>query len=632
MLLDSGVLDSAWLNRIVAAAQKRPNCPVHLYVAANVDALCACHLLTHLLHLDHLPFDITPVRAYDGMFASLLSSFDFTSTTHTRSAPAVYILLNCGGTVDLERYCELQQHPHVQLFVLDCNRPLHMNNMADDNHQVVTVNVAGDEWPQLEHEDDVDVDEDDESAEARQRQRVREAIRRRNKGKLREYYAERYYSSPCSALVYHLCMHLSRETPLALWWAIVGLTDAYVHERVARAEYDRLVDELNSNLVTNNVKNELNTYYDNPLFPPAAGKENRSPLSDQAPDAPSQQSGSSTNAITVPSPTSVGHIRFNEKELRLLHVRHLPLYDSMQYTPYLSSQLRRWQDRGVGHIRTLLIEMGIPLEKATQQWMEEEMDWRLQNSVESLVDKHPRLKDITMSSFDRKCTNTLTLSASDMVHIACALLEQDEAPAPQQLTSRQGKRQRVESESVSYFWSAYQSLDCDTLPLLTRGLDLSKQLISLQTDTGLELMRKKSVKSLGPIRSCTLSDGAEQAQLAHPLLLFRLAMFLYDCVAQREEKISSSNSAAIALKPVVIACLQHNRHTYLVVGVQSTAAAGHADKERSRLPHWFRKSADGLGIMDECTQNSFDGNAMEVPARHITKFMEYLHSGLADSD
>ena len=626
-------LDSAWLNRIVAAAHKRPNCPVHLYVAANVDALCACHIVTHLLQLDQLPFDITPVRAYDGMFASLLSSFDFTGSTHSRSAPAVYILLNCGGTVDLERYCELGRHQHVQLFVLDCNRPLHMNNMADDNHQVVTVTVAGDEWPQLEHEadDESDDEDNDDSAEARQRQRVREAVRRRNKAKLREYYAERYYSSPCSTLVYHLCMHLSRETPLSLWWAIVGLTDAYVHERVARAAYDRLVDELNSNLVTNNVKNDVHSYYDNPLFHSTASKDNRPPL----PDASSQQPGSASNAIAVPSPSSVGHIRFNEKELRLLHVRHLPLYDSMQYTPYLSSQLRRWQDRGgVGHIRTLLIEMGIPLEKATQQWMEEEMDWRLQNSVESLVDKHPRLKDITMSSFDRKCSNTLTLSASDMLHIACALLEQDDAPiaALQQPDSRHSKRQRVDTETVSFFWAAYQSLDCDTLPLLTRGLELSKQLIALQTDCAMELMRKKEVKSLGPIRSCTLSDGAEQAQLAHPLLLLRLAMFLYDCVAQREEKTATASSGAISLKPVVLACLQHNRHTYLVVGVQSTAAAGYADKERSRLPHWFRKSADGLGIMDECTQNSFDGNAMEVPARHIHKFMEYLHSGLADSD
>ena len=630
MLLDSGVLDSAWLNRIVAAAQKRPNCPVHLYVAANVDSVCACHILTHMLHLDHLPFDITPVRAYDAMFASLLSSFDFTATTHTRSVPAVYILLNCGGTVDLERYCELQRHPHVQLFVLDANRPLHMHNMADDNVQVVTVHVQGDEWPQLEAEaeEEADEDEDEVAADARLRQRAREAVRRRNKAKLREYYSERYYSSPCSTLVYHLCMHLSRETPLTLWWAIVGLTDAYIHERVARAEYDRLVDELNSNLVTNNVKNEQNTYYDNPLFPPAAAAVRDREAAASELDAPSR---SASNSTSVPVTTSVGHIRFNEKELRLLHVRHLPLYDSMQYTPYLSSQLRRWQDRGVGHIRTLLIEMGIPLEKATQAWMEEEMEWRLQNSVDSLVDKHPRLKDITQPSFDRKCTNTLTLSASDCVHIACALLEQDEPPPPQP-ASRQGKRQRVESESVSYFWSAYQSLDCDTLPLLTRGLNLSKQLIELQTDTGLELMRKKAVKSLGPIRSCTLSDGAEQSQLAHPLLLLRLAMFVYDCVAQREEKLSAASGSGAALKPVVLACLQPNRHTYLVVGVQSTAAAGHADKERSRLPHWFRKSADGLGIMDECTQNSFDGNAMEVPARHITKFMEYMHSGLADSD
>ena len=657
MLIDYSVLDRHWSASLIPRLQRRDGTPLQLFVAGDVDGLCALRLLEHVLAFDHVAWEATPVLSYDDLTTSLLSSFAFTRSSHSASHPASYLLVQCGANVDLTQLLRLDEplHDHVLLYVLDSHRPLHFNNVHSDTTRIQCIAPADDlrTLPPLEDEpdDDEDDDEDDDSAPAVARRRLREAVQVRNRAAFREYYAQSFYSTPVSVMTYDLCVRLNRESALALWWAIVGLTDAFVHERVGGGPYDGWVNQLNDSLARTNVTNEDVTAYDHPLFPssnPPAPPE-RSASSASVGGSPALASPtSSASSIPMPSRTAIGHITFTRHELRLLHLRHLPLYDSMQHSPYLSSHLRRWNDRGVGHIRTLLVELGIPLEKARQQWMEEEMLWRLREGMEALIDKHPRLKDMRMASFYRQCTPTLTLSAVDTVHIAAALLEQERIPAAAASASAHStsagppsKRIRPDPDAASSlrtsdsssstcpeFWEAYRAVGCRELPVLMRGLHASIHLMTLSNQMGLELMKKRLIRSQGPIRYAILSDGPSLSTLAHPLLLRRLAMFLYDCTRQAQEKRAQGGVKAVVLKPMVVACLAPGRGVYVVVGVQSTMEGGVGEVERSRMSSAFRSSAMGVGILDEVRHDSFDGTSMEVPQSKMHRFIEYLHTVL----
>ena len=663
MLIDYSVLDRHWSSQLIPRLQRRDGAPLQLFVAGDVDGLCALRLLEHVLAFDHVAWEATPVLSYDDLTSSLLSSFAFTRLTHSASHPASYLLVQCGANVDLTQLLQLDQphHDHVLLYVLDSHRPLHFNNLHHTTQHIQLIAPSDDlsSLPPIEDEPSDDDDEDDDSTPAAARRRARESVQARNRALFREYYAVSYYSTPVSVMTYDLCVRLNRESALALWWAITGLTDALVHQRVGEGQYDGWVNQLNESRERTNVHNTQQDAYEHPLFPstnPQAPPQ-RSPSSASASASPAlapQAPSSSVPSIDMPKRTAIGHITFHPYELRLLHLRHLPLYDSMQHSPYLSSHLRRWNDRGVGHIRTLLVELGIPLEKARQQWMEEEMLWRLKEGMEALIDKHPRLKHMRMASFTRQCTPTLTLSAVDTVHIAAALLEQDRSSSTPSVSSHYtaagppSKRIRTDADSSSAptstsrsltssssssstcpeFWDAYRAVGCGELPVLMRGLHLSIHLMTLVNTTGLELMKKRLIRSQGPIRYAILSDGPSLSTLAHPLLLLRLAMFLYDCTRQMQEKRAQGGSRAVVLKPMVVACLAPGRGVYVVVGVQSTMEGGVGEVERSRMASAFRSSAMGVGILDEVRHDSFDGTSMEVPHSKMHRFIEYMHTVL----
>ena len=639
MLIDGVVFDRQWRLEVIPRLQRRDSAPLHLFVAGDVDALCGLHLLEHILAFDHITWEATPVLSYDDLTSSLLSSFAFTRLTHSSAHPATYLLVNCGVNVDLSQLLRLDEpeHDHVLLYVLDSHRPLHFNNAHQSTPSVLV--VASDEdvaqLPAIEDEPtDSDDDSDDESAAAVTRRRALDELRERNRARFKDYYSVSYYAAPVSITAFDLCSRLSRESPLALWWAIVGLTDAFVHERIGGGQYDTWADQLNASLDSRNVQNEEQHSYDHPLFPSSNSPSSSNPPARAQSNASSPQSPalSPQGNIAMPSRVAIGHVTFTRYELRLLHLRHLPLYDSMQYSPYLSSHLRRWTDRGVGHIRTLLVEMGIPLDKARQAWMEEEMQWRLREGMEAVINKHPRLRDIRMASFYRQYTPTLTMSAVDAVYTAAALLEQD-TPAPTPTSSSPpAKRVRREGEGGNRgdaslcpeFWDAYRAVGCCELPVLMRGLHSSIHLMQLCNAVGLDLMKKKLVHTQGPISYAVLSDGPNLSTLAHPLLLQRLAMFLYDCQRQLREKRAQTTARPVALKPVVVACLAPGRGVYVVVGVQSTLGEEVGEPERSRMASAFRSSAMGVGILDEVRHDSFDGRAMEVPSTKMHRFIEYL--------
>jgi cell division control protein 45 len=53
---------------------------------------------------------------------------------------ASIIMINCGGTVDLMEF--LAPPPEVTVYVIDCHRPYHLENVREHNSQVHTERLS----------------------------------------------------------------------------------------------------------------------------------------------------------------------------------------------------------------------------------------------------------------------------------------------------------------------------------------------------------------------------------------------------------------------------------------------------------------------------------------------------------
>ena len=103
-------------------------CTVLILVAPDCDAVCACHILTRLLRDDNIPFKVTPVSGYGDVAAATSDASD--EYSETRSV----IMLNCGGTVNLEQVFGASA---ATVFVVDSHRPLHLRNVHSGGKVVV---------------------------------------------------------------------------------------------------------------------------------------------------------------------------------------------------------------------------------------------------------------------------------------------------------------------------------------------------------------------------------------------------------------------------------------------------------------------------------------------------------------
>ncbi|CAI5481387.1 unnamed protein product [Closterium sp. Yama58-4] len=162
---------------------------LHVFVAGiYVDSAVALKILTDLLRADSLQYSVFPVYGYDDI------------TAHANKAAAgnqayTAVFLNCGATEDL---CGLLGvGPSVSLFVVDCHRPVHLNNAALHNSKVVLA-----QSPESEPED-----------------------------------PGSFFGQPSGCVVFEMAHGMRRDTSEHLWLACVSITDQFVHSRLAPEHY-----------------------------------------------------------------------------------------------------------------------------------------------------------------------------------------------------------------------------------------------------------------------------------------------------------------------------------------------------------------------------------------------------------
>eukprot|EP00954_Amorphochlora_amoebiformis_P027141 1383538-Amorphochlora_amoeboformis.AAC.2 len=127
MLVERKKLDEAYAV-IKKDAEEQRNKSVVIFVSQEVDSLCAFKILTHLLQMDAIQWQAFPVSGYSDLKAANDSHLQ--GNEDVRSV----VMINCGGTVDLQDFLQLNEN--VSVYVLDSHRPYNLNNVRETNLQI----------------------------------------------------------------------------------------------------------------------------------------------------------------------------------------------------------------------------------------------------------------------------------------------------------------------------------------------------------------------------------------------------------------------------------------------------------------------------------------------------------------
>lgn len=157
---------------------KSGGCSVLILVALDVDALCACEILTSLFKTDFLSYTLLAVRGYDDILrireARIRDEQGNVKASELRSV----VMINCGAIVNVMDLLALP--PQMKCYIFDSHRPIHLANIYDPSQQIVVFDdgsqalddypadgsdIENDDFEDSEEDDDEDGDDDEDEAE-----------------------------------------------------------------------------------------------------------------------------------------------------------------------------------------------------------------------------------------------------------------------------------------------------------------------------------------------------------------------------------------------------------------------------------------------------------------------------------
>ncbi|DBA01874.1 TPA: hypothetical protein N0F65_006022 [Lagenidium giganteum] len=149
-------------------------CSVLILVAMDVDALCACEIVTSLLKADFLSYTMLAVKGYEDLKRIRYERIRGPDGSIHNDDLRSVILINCGAIVNVSELLALP--PTARCYILDSHRPIHLANIYDANQQIVVFDDGAqslDDFPadgsDIENDDfnvsDDDEDDDDEEEE-----------------------------------------------------------------------------------------------------------------------------------------------------------------------------------------------------------------------------------------------------------------------------------------------------------------------------------------------------------------------------------------------------------------------------------------------------------------------------------
>ncbi|CAK5109912.1 unnamed protein product [Meloidogyne enterolobii] len=257
-----------------------------IIVNADVDALCATAILTHLFSCDEVTYTLIPVNSIEGLKSTI--------KIHGKQTKNI-ILMNCVGSNSL---LDFELPSNVNFWIIESRRPIHLDNIFNvDSIKVLTESSELPEWnvPDAnsiyeqeeqsgsesgedeeeegenlfsdgeEGEENGGVEEllDENDQQSHQDERNSSIIKRRGKRKqladiiasrtlkrqrrtqwkrargtiLWEYYLKSWYAPPISVFMLELAHELGKSSAEIMWCSAVGISSQFIDQIICVEKY-----------------------------------------------------------------------------------------------------------------------------------------------------------------------------------------------------------------------------------------------------------------------------------------------------------------------------------------------------------------------------------------------------------
>jgi cell division control protein 45 len=146
-----------------------------------------------------------------------------------------------------------------------------------------------------------------------------------------------------------------------LWLACIGVTDAYLHNRLDLFGYIQLAVDLENHV--ERVYPDMNLDDENQLL------VTRSANAFYAEDVLDTSSNANGNAPrTRVGFSENGRIVTHKNEFRFFLLRHSSLWESIRLSPDASTKMGLWKPSGIQKLQEMLAKMGLPLTQCRQPY------------------------------------------------------------------------------------------------------------------------------------------------------------------------------------------------------------------------------------------------------------------------
>ncbi|XP_015238107.1 PREDICTED: cell division control protein 45 homolog [Cyprinodon variegatus] len=545
---------------------------VALLVAADIDALCACKILQALFHCDQIQYTLVPVKGWQDLSTAFLEH---------KEQFRYFVLINCGANVDLLEM--LQPDSDSIFFICDTHRPVDVINVYNDTQIKLLIKEdddlgvpAYDDIFQDEENEEDSGNESDEGSEPSgkrrrfdegaverriERQRAKREWEARRREILFDYEQYEYHGTSAAMMFFELAWVLTKDTKDMLWWAVIGLTDQWVHDKITHMKYVSDIATMQRHVSRHSHRNE-----------------------------------DEENSLSI----DCMRISF-EYDLRLTLYQHWSLYESICNSCYTACGFQLWTLKGQKKLREFLADMGLPLKQVKQKF--KSMDITIKENLRDVIEESSNkfgLKDVRIQTFAAHFGFQNRFLASDMVHAAAALLENTE---------------REDNDTTDNFITALDSLSRSNLDRLTTGIGLAKKKLIAVQQTVASCLCTNLIMSQGPFLYCHLMEGTPDVKLfSKPLALTLLCKYLLKAF------VAFTRNKRCKVLPLIMAAPKDvEKGTVIVVGIPPESET--SDK-KNFFGRAFEKAAESTS--SRTLHDHFDTSIIELKTEDRSKFLDAL--------
>uniref|UniRef100_A0A8C8T375 Cell division cycle 45 n=1 Tax=Peromyscus maniculatus bairdii TaxID=230844 RepID=A0A8C8T375_PERMB len=503
---------------------------VLLFVASDVDALCACKILQALFQCDHVQYTLVPVSGWQELETAFLEHKE-----------QIKLLIKQEDDLEVPAYDDI------------------FRDEAEDE------DLSGSESDDGSEPSEKRTRLEEEIAARTTKRRQRREWEARRRDILFDYEQYEYYGTSSAMVMFDLAWMMSKDLNDMLWWAIVGLTDQWVHDKITQMKYVTDVGILQRHVSRHNHRNEAEE-----------------------------------NMLSV----DCTRISF-EYDLRLALYQHWSLHESLYNTSYTAARFKLWSVHGQKRLQEFLADMGLPLKQVKQKF--QSMDVSLKENLREMIEESANkfgMKDMRVQTFSIHFGFKHKFLASDVVFATMSLMESPEK----------------DGSGTDHFIQALDSLSRSNLDKLYLGLELAKKHLQATQQTIASCLCTNLVTSQGPFLYCSLMEGTPDVALfSKPASLSLLSRHLL------KSFVYSTKNRRCKLLPLVMAApLSIEQGTVTVVGIPPETDSSDRKNFFGRA---FEKAAESTS--SRTLHNHFDLSVIELKAEDRSKFLDALVSLLS---